>query len=223
MKRYEFCLSKNTLDLFFPKERVKTKVQILGILLEATRYMFFKSKVDKKDIVGKIILQVDKMSRLFFFKKDKYYSLVFPFFVKENNSFLRFSSIGNIDVDSQLISNTISIIKSDSFNSQSSLDFADPIEDIESNYNKDFWIFLRELLLLEDGYVRYDKDLKSYNEAVLKKAVHRHPLSHYDICYTSNATFKIGLDEDLSHSEFVDLFDINTDCKYLKLPKKIKK
>ncbi|MGB5988611.1 MAG: hypothetical protein WBG43_02575 [Marinifilaceae bacterium] len=185
--------------------------------------MLNKIDVEEKNIVGKIILQVDKMSRLFFFKKDKYYSIVFPFLVKESYNGLQFYYINDIDVDSQFISNVISIIKSDSFMSQSSLDFADPIEDLEVNYDVNFWASLRELLLLEDGYVRYDKDLKSYNEAVLKKAVHKHPLSHYDICYTSNATFKIGLDEDLSHSEFVDLFNINTDCKYLKLPKKTKK
>ena len=78
----------------------------------------------------------------------------------------------------------------------------------ECDENENFLGFLRELLLMEDGYIRYDYDEEHKNGDL-------HPLNHYDLFYSSHATFKIGLNAILSEDEFVDLLDIKSDCKYL--------
>ncbi len=98
------------------------------------------------------------------------------------------------------------------------LTLTEPICDYESVCDENFWIFLRELLLMEDGYVRYDYDKATYLIFKEKGEEHKHPLNHYDLFYSSNATFKIGLEERLSEDEFIDFLNIKTDSKYLKNP-----
>ena len=39
MKKFEFFINKSSLDIFFPKYRIKTKVHIIEILMETTKYM----------------------------------------------------------------------------------------------------------------------------------------------------------------------------------------
>lgn len=214
MKKYEFDIVQFAIDSFFPKERVKNKIQLIEILLEATRYMLVYPNIEKHDTKGKFTLVVDKMSRLFFEKDDKFISFVFPFYVSQIGDELNFT-FQNIDVDSRLISNVISTIRCDSFKNQCSLDFADSMYDFESE-QEDFWVFLRELILLEDGYIRYDKDTEGYNQAKERGEEHRHPVNHYDLYYSSNASFKIGLENEIELKEFIDLLDTKTDCKYLK-------
>lgn len=67
MKLYEFNLSHNLLKPFFPKKRVKSKVEIIEILMEATRFMLVNPTISKDKTDGKILLYIGKMSRLFFF------------------------------------------------------------------------------------------------------------------------------------------------------------
>ena len=214
MKKFEFDIVEHAIDNFFPKERVKTKLQLLVILLEATRYMLVYHEMKDIDKEGKVTLVIDKMSRLFFEKSDKFYSIVFPFNANRIGNKLSFS-FQNIDVDSQLISNVISTIRCNSFENRCSLDFADAMFQFE-NEQEDFWVFLRELILFEDGYIRYDKDLEGYKKAKAKEQEHRHPVNHYDVYYSNKASFKVGLENEIVVNDFIDLLDIKTDCKYLK-------
>lgn len=217
MKKFEFDIDKAFLEKFFPKERVKSKAQIIEILMEATRYMLLDPSVSQEKIAGKIILYIDKMSRLFFITEKKYFSIVFPFLAydKDEDGRYRFSFQNDIDVDSQLISQVINIIHCDEFKEKCSLNFVAPICDYEEKCDENFWIFLRELLLMEDGYIRYDYDEENYYKAVEKGEEHKHPLNHYDFFYSSNATFKIGLDSFLNEEKFIDFINIQTNCHYL--------
>jgi len=213
MKQYYFNLSSVIYNKVFPQYRIKTKAHIIEILMEITRYILLQNDpefvVSNDNSKGKVILYIDKMSRLFFFSEKKYYSIVFPFHFLEENGKYKIIFQSNIEVNSQLISKVISIIKCDEFKAQCSLDFVEPVCDAEDDCDEKFWIFLRELLLMEDGYIRYDYDEEHEDE-------NNHPLNHYDLFYSSNATFKIGLSSLLREDEFVDLLDINRDCKYLK-------
>lgn len=215
-KQYQFKISEGVLKIFFPEYRVKEKTSIIQILLEATRYMLsneFSSKVYEPN---KLVLVIDKMSRLFFVTKDKMYSIVFPFTVSEYDKYLSFSFPEIIDVDAQVISNVITVLRDDLFNSKCSVDFSEPIYAMENDFNENFWLLLKELLISEDGYIRYDKDQKGYDEAVKKGFKHRHPINHFDIFYTSKSTFKVGFDKDIFIDEFIDSVNINTDCKFLR-------
>lgn len=215
MKKYKFDISTSQLEKFFPEERVKTKAQIIEILMETIRYISLNNNVPKEENSGTLVLNVDRMSRLFFFKKDKYFSIVFPFYTFEEDGKFNFSFQNKIDITSQLISKVISIIKCDEFKEKCSLDFVSPICEYEEQCDENFWIFLRELLLMEDGYLRYDYDLEEYEKAKKRGEENIHPLNHYDLFYSSNASFKIGLKKELLQDEFIDLLNTRTDCKYL--------
>ncbi len=217
MKKYEFKLSKPYLKYFFPEKRIKSKVEVIQILLEATRFMLVNPTVgiSDEDVEGKLLLYIDKMSRLFFVKDHKYYSIVFPFLTYKNDEAYKFSYHDNQNIDSRLISQVLSIITCDKFQEKCSLDFISPIYEYEEDHNENFWIFLREILLAEDGYIRYDHDEDGYNIALQKGQEHRHPLHHYDLFYTNKATFKLGLHGSVSDADFYDLLNIKSDCKYL--------
>ena len=237
MKKFEFNIHKGQIKKFFPKARIKTKAQIIEILMESLQLILQNNTIPEEKIGGTITLVIERMSRLFFTSKEdkKIYSIVFPFFIEriddsfvvklqkfeyldyiesENNNF--------IEIDYQLISNVLSFIKCDNFKEQCSLDFITPIDEYEQ-YDKNFWIFLRELLLMEDGYIRYDYDEKNYKKALKNEKQHLHPLNHYDLFYSSNATFKIGILDEIQNDNMINFLNINKECLYLGEFNKIKK
>jgi len=215
MKRYEFELGMNIIKKFFPHYRIKDKLDVTRILLEAIRFMLVWPNVPKGNTVGRLILYIDKMSRLFFISKNKYYSIVFPFLVKKVEEKFFFSLKNIVEIDSELISKAMSILNSEHFEKISSIDFIEPIFEYEERINKKFWFFLKELLIFEDGYIRYDHDVENYKRAKEKGKEDIHPLNHYDLFYTSNATFKIGLNNAIREEDFIRLLDINQKCEYL--------
>ena len=216
MKEYSFNLSETILDRFFVA--IRSKVHTIEILMEAIKYMIINPTIKEELIRGKMVLKIDDMSRLFFFKEGKYFSFVFPFFIKENEGEYKFYSNLIDDIDSMLISQVLQIITCDEFKTNCSLDFVAPICENEEHCDEYFWSFLRELLLMEDGYIRYDFDTKNYNVYKERGEEHQHPENHYDIFYSSNATFKLGLDKKIPDVDLIDLLDVNTNCKYLTKP-----
>lgn len=217
MKKFEFNLDKAYLDKFFPKYRIKNKTHIIELLMEATRYILINPTIKPDKIVGKIVLYVDKMSRLFFFTENKYFSVSFPFLVHEldEEQKHKFSFQNDIHIDSRLIGQVLQIIKCDEFKEKCSLDFVAPICDYEENCDENFWIFLRELLLMEDGYVRYDFDEDNHKKFKAKGEEHLHPLNHYDLFYSNNTTFKIGLNNRINEEKFIDFVNVKTSCLYI--------
>jgi len=214
MKKLEFDISRPMLKKFFPHERVKTKLRVLEILLEASRYMLQNLHVKPEDVAGKIVLYVDKMSRLFFLQEDKSYSIAFPFLVNISNGNFSFSFNNEIEIDSETISHLIAVIKDDTFIGECSLDFADSIYTHEQDHHEKFWILLRELVLLEDGYIRFDKDEENFLKAQEKGEENKHPLFHFDFFYTGRSTFKTGLREGVNELRFIDLLDTTKDCEF---------
>lgn len=208
-----FQLDINPLSIktFFPEERIKDKYKILEILLEACRYMLYNDKVVTARGQYKMILYKDKMSRLIFVGVNKIYSITFPFNIDYSASETSINYKNGFEIDSQTISTLLSILKSPTISSNNCLEFIDPI----INYEHNLWTILRDLLISEDGYIRYDKDLNSFREAQEKQQEHRHPLNHIDIFYTNQATFKLGLDEEYIEKDLIDTMNTNTNCKYL--------
>ncbi len=210
MKNYIFNIDISYMDMFF--KPVKNKLHIIELLMNSIKYMLINPPVKEDPSKGKIILNVDKMSRLFFVKTDKYFSISFPFYIKYENVY-SFNFRNEMNIDHKITSDVIALIKDNSFTSSCSLDFADKISTYqEDSFNDNFWEFLRELLFMEDGYLRYDYDHGNY---IKHDKSDIHPLNHYDFFYTSNATFKVGLREKLTEDDFVDLLNIRTDCKFI--------
>ncbi len=65
-----------------------------------------------------------------------------------------------------------------------------------------------ELLILEDGYIRFEEDETREHPKI-------HPRFHFDIFYTNGATFKLGASNKTTLSSFIDLLNLKTECFYL--------
>ncbi len=214
MKEYKFNLNQLFVEKFF--QPIRSKVDVIQVLLETIKYMILNPSIKKSDIQGKIILKIEKMSRLFFFTENKFFSISFPFSVGYKNETYSFSSKHIKNIDAKLIEQIISIIECDDFNTNCSLDFVEPICDFDDEYcDESFWSFLREMLLMEDGYIRYDVDIENYNKFKNIGEADKHPKHHYDIFYSNQSTFKIGLNSAVIDDEFIDFLNKNTNCKYL--------
>lgn len=208
---FQLDINLSLIKTFFPEERIKDKYKIIEILLEACRYMLYNKKVSKARSQYRMILNKEKMSRLFFVCENKIYSITFPFNINQTKSELSINYKNRLDIDSKNITTLLSILKSTTVESEDCLEFIDPFV----SYDNNLWTTFRDLLLIEDGYVRYDKDEIGFQEAKNNGHENRHPLNHIDIFYTNQASLKIGLKQEYKDTDLIDLMDRDTDCKYL--------
>ena len=203
----EFNIYENFIKNF--SFRIDTKKQLIELIMQTIRYILSYKKLSDKNIDGKITIYVDKMSRMFFFTEKKYFSIVLPFLVQEENSKLKFSYNG-IEIDHSLISKIIRIVNNNNFMSENVYAFFEVcFEEFENDTNS--WDILRDLMLMEDGYIRYDIDEENINV----EKPRQHPLHHCDIFYSNGNTCKFGLDKPLIEPNFIDLLNIRTDCYFM--------
>ncbi|WP_333616488.1 hypothetical protein [Bacteroides pyogenes] len=218
-KIFECKMNNHMYDVIFSTNRlIKNKTQLVRILLETIRYMMYQHDLDNPK--GKIVIFVDRMSRLFFFSKEKYYSISLPMTIKKLNPVEESApkyefELNGMKLTSELISSVIRLTDLRFEQISCAIDFADILDEEESRLGKDVWCVFRDLLLSEEGYVRYDKDTGAYMEAKNKQQPDLHPENHLDICIHSKNQFKIGLKEELSENDFIDIFNLKTDCKFL--------
>ena len=216
MKKLKYEMHGPLLEKAFPKELIKSRTQLIKLILETCRFMMFNRNVEHADSL--MMLVVQDMNRLFFCADKKMYSIVFPFHVKlspDKNPYVHFD-LDDIDIDSAMISYLSEDVDSDKFESGCSLDFFEPILSKEDFFSKDFWFVLRHLMTYEMGYVRCDDDIQAYNEACKKGVPKLHPRYHYDINCSQSAAFKIGVDKKLTPDKFVDFLDDTIERKFLR-------
>lgn len=206
MKKYSFSIGRwDVEEIFSP---IRNKKQCIRLLMKTLKIMMANQEVRQEDSTAEIVIVISKMSRIFYISEDKYFSIAFPFFVTETSEGLKYSSRYVEDIDSKLTSDVLGILSSsDFFESNCIYTFSDSIMDID-NENSCFWCFLRELMLFEVGYIRYDFDQENEDGAL-------HPLNHYDISYSSNSTFKIGLRKRMHQSDMIDFLNTLSNCHFL--------
>lgn len=206
MKKYVFQIDKYQADWAFAP--IRDKKGLIELLVKAVKIMLTPVEVHKDHRAGEMTLLVKKMSRLIFSSSGKMFSVAFPFICTERDGQLFFHSHEHPSIDSKATSDILSILNVPNLlTSPDVLAFADPIYaayDIDTH----IWNLLREMLLTEGGYVRYDDD-------ATREDGHRHPRHHLDLFYSQGATFKAGLRESISHDDFADILNIETDCRYL--------
>jgi hypothetical protein len=209
MSTYTFDINSAWIDHFFVI--IRNKKQVIDVLMRSIKFMLLNQKVHKDDCVGNIVIEVDKMSRIFFCRQNKIFSLVFPFVVsydKTLDSYM-FMYQNKIKIDAFISSKILGILNENLLMQTDQYLFLDIIDRLQKEINDDnLWCLLRDLILLEDGYLRYDNDKKNEKGDL-------HPLNRYDLYYSSSATFKIGLKSPISIDDFKDFLNIKTDCKYI--------
>lgn len=185
---------------------IRDKTDYAKIVVIAAKIFLIDYLPNVSKCNSKIRLVIDKMSRLFFYKNEKFYSISFPFNVEtEENVVKKITSYSGRTLDSRSISALISILDDPDFQlNPSPIDFYSQSNDID----EDSFSLLEEIFRFEPAYIRYDNDLKNENGDI-------HPLHHLDLNYSSYGTFKIGLKNVPNQDYFQDLLDISTNCTFL--------
>lgn len=203
------------IEKFFLKKVVKAirrKEDIIILLLETIKIFLMKDFIEVTEAKGKIILKVDKMSRLIFQIENKYFSFNFPFNIEvdESSSDIRvYDSILGIDIDDKLISVLISIFNQKIITDRCLDDIYYELVCGDNTLNiNDIWILVERLSMFECGYLRYDYDVENQDG-------HIHPINHLDINYSVGSTFKLGFKDIITIDDFIDILDLKTNCHYL--------
>lgn len=193
----------------------RTKKEIIILLMETLKIFYLEGTSISSQ--GKICIIIDKMSRIFYCFDDKIFSVVFPFGIEKQQDNYRIYDIAlDIDIDSKLISIMLGALRKYDFDNAS-------IEKIYDEYCEDIadcediravetaWKILIRLFSMELGYIRYDDDPDPKRE----DAVY-HPRYHFDINYTQDATYKIGLGKKIAVDEMISIMDSKSRCSYLR-------
>lgn len=190
-------------DYFTP---IRDKIAYAKVILKSARSLLLANDSSNMIANSKFKLKIDKVSRLFFYKDQKYFSVSFPFnVVIEKNEVKEITSYSGKLVDFQSISAVTSILENEQFKRNPTLiDYS-----IEPNDLEYLGIYLlEEIFLHEPSYIRYDYDPINENGKI-------HPLHHLDINYSSYSSYKIGLNSHISTDYFENIHDSKTDCLFL--------
>ena len=206
MKYYEYKIHSYEMEIYF--SAVREKIDTISILMTAIKSMLIQKHSQHIDAPNKMVLCIDKMSRIFFLSEKKIYTLVFPFTVTQTeDDYLIFNSEVVGEIDSQVATSVLNIARSVQEVGLSDLSALIEMEKENAPF-QDIWALIRFLMLHEDGYVRFDHDPERVNGL-------RHPLNHFDIFYSNKSTFKLGLNEQANLEMFTDMLDRNSNCHFL--------
>ncbi|WUR13366.1 hypothetical protein E7V67_027400 [[Empedobacter] haloabium] len=206
MKVFHFGLDKRQVDLLFSP--LRTKVDVIRLLMNTIKIMLVGDKLPTERTAGMLTLRVSSMNRLIFSAVDKIFSISFPFTTLQQEDCLRFESDYCDDIDHRITSEILALVNSRHYTDFTDIfGFADAVIEAGEDH-EDLWGLVRELMMFEDNYLRYDHD-------PIRADGKRHPLHHLDISYTSSGTFKLGLAGRVTPEVFVDILDVESDCHFL--------
>lgn len=221
MKKIEFELSSTLYEQSLIP--IRRKYDLLELLSHTIKFLVSSPipktapERDEKN-EKKLVLYIDKMSRLLFCAEDKIFTFNFPLQVDmpgdraEGRLSLRYKDF--LQIDSMASSLLLSIF------SQREI-FEGPLESIGERIFQEIidneWEgmdyeglseLIKHFIFFEPGYLRYDHDPKNANGKL-------HPEHHLDIFFSSSNTMKVGLQSKIDKDWMLDLLDINTNCRYI--------
>lgn len=206
MKRFAFTIAPWNSELVF--NPIRARKDVITLLMKVIKIMDVGPALRGQHGEEYFELVISHTSRLFFYSEDKHFSIGFPFNAALENDQLIFKSLTGVIIDSQMTSDILGVISSEEiFFYDDIIDFAAPVSDYFL-HNKGGWAVLRDLLMTEDGYIRYDHDPVHAKGDI-------HPLHHLDVFYGARQTFKIGLAKKIDRTHLHDALDSQTPCHYL--------
>lgn len=212
MKRYEFDLP----DLLYKQacEPIRDKYKLLTLLVQTIKYLIITpiSSIPSSSCEHKLIVYVDKMSRLLYCMKDKIFSFQFPLKICESNDekYISIQDQNNLIIDSKISSFLLTIFQSEDIkDSNLSNKVAERIIDYDLySFEHQLNNLVKYLIMFEPGYIRYDNDIVHINGM-------QHPEYHLDLFYSENSTMKLGLHDSIDYNWLLDIMNTKTNCKYI--------
>lgn len=197
---------------------IREKQDSIKVILDVLSILLIQEEQGRSCKKGNIVIKVDKMSRLFCFLENKYFSMAFPFHIEtkevDDNNYKIQDSILNMEIDNRLISlleymlSRVDFVndKMDEILENTYFDISE--EGYTQEETENCFQLMMCLLSMEIGYIRYDYDPERENGSI-------HPLYHFDVNYSSGNTYKLGLHRKVEKEEFIDFLDIKTECHYI--------
>jgi hypothetical protein len=209
MKRYDLGIDKYQAAAFL--DAVRTKRDVIVLWMNAIKAFLANQPALDEQKAAEISIVIMSMSRLFcqLGGGRKIFSIAFPFNVKIDNDVIAFNSREGIAIDSRVSSQILALVEGGGV--LDVLDFSKFIDPLieASDIDPSLWALLRELMLAEDAYIRYDWDVDRANG-------HFHPEHHLDLYYSASGSFKIGLEGGIDHAALLSILNIETECHYLR-------
>ncbi len=214
MKNINFYYSKYDFDFKNAIESIiDEKWKIADLLLQSIKYMLTNDTFTKSDGCNYFTLYVNKMSRLFFWLDDKYFSITFPCEWYNNEVKMITPKGGQVIIDNKLSSVLLRVVSETKLSSEVSYDeilesylqYDELVDDID-----DILDCVSYLKTFESGYLRFDIDKNA------SERKNPHTYYHMDINYTLKAQWKVALSSKFKKDDFIDILDICTVAKSLK-------
>lgn len=205
--------------------RIDSKEQLWRIVLECSKLILIGNYVNLEIAEGSLVIDTEHR-RIFFSQESiegemRHFSFQFPFKIVEADGFYSLRTYSQeTDIQSAHIQVMLSLLDKGILSERRGfyglqLEFCALIEDtledlfLSKSLTKDLDDILLELFLFEPSYIRFDED--STNE--FGKV---HPLFHFDVFYSQQTTFKLGLKKICGLNNFMTfLCDKETNCFYL--------
>lgn len=193
---------------------IRSKRDMILLLLDTMKLIVNPEGGFLEDL-GKVTIYVDKMSRIFYETKEKYFSFIFPFLIENlDQNYKIYDNHTECELNDTMISLLISIFQQENLWGNSFEKAMDVILDCSKEFEYSdidiIWNLIIKLWYMEDGYIRYDYDPANEDGDI-------HPLYHFDINYSSAVTYKIGLNKPIKGNDFQDILNIKTNCAYLRI------
>jgi len=219
-KEVTFTMSRQIMDL--SQKPLRSRTEAIILLLNTVRMIDIGDSLRLPNArEEKIIISINKMSRIFYLLETKWFSMQFPFSVKQHEK-QRGMFFYNYDIriTQMLLSGLITIFEAmhnkamhnkminiySIFEMLTDPDFTQADCSIE-----EIWFIVSYLLQYELGYLRYDVDTEH-------ECGEMHPLYHLDICLSEEVAYKLGLERKFDFEDFRNILDVTTKCWYLKRP-----
>ena len=204
MTRYRFYIDEFQAEWIFSP--IRSRKDVIILLMKCIKLIIIYNEPPEEVRVGEISLVLSKMSRIFFSSHNKVFSINFPFFINDMGKTIGFYTREFPEIDNRLTSIIIQLVESSKLlDSYEVFDFAEAISDA-ADIDKNIWVLLRELIIHEDGYLRFDHD------PIHQKAGNIHPLNHYDVFYSTATTFKLKANIAPNLDHLIDVLNIKSNC-----------
>ena len=192
--------------------KIETQDDYIKMILNVCEYFLSNSKDVQNhfNYIPQLFDIIIKGNRIFvFFSKDKYVSVYFPFnFNKTRAVFHCEEYLINLQSISHLKSlNTYIAVEKSIGDAFASCNHEFHIGD-DDYITDDEKIIMSILLNTESCYIRYDYDKKNENAKI-------HPLIHFDMNYSKEGNWKIGLYDRITPFRFYQMFDKEIECEFL--------
>ena len=187
------------------------------IKLKAIEYLMTFWNGNKPPVRPYLYVDYDKLHRMYIVNDDgcKIVSFGFEFLIKTCTRVLTDSSNSIIALNYMGERGTISL--------QNVSEAQSILSELKFEENNYYWgidagmsvsnesiRFFEKIVFSEPGYLRYDNSILGFKPLI-------HPRFHFDVCFTPNISYKLGLPKHIEQYEMEDILDKSKYCPVMSL------